>query len=187
LLHVEAGIEIGALNTLLASKQLALRSLGGRNGQSLAGAISTSTHGGDINEPPLPQFVRAIHLVAVSGQEFWIERESDPITEDNRLRPVLPCPDTQPIRNDELFNAVVVSCGRFGIIYAFVVEVRRAFRVIEVVTRPNRNALLQALRDGITGNDLFGPVFTLLQADPLPAGLTEENRISAGTPTFFQQ
>ena len=33
LVHVEAGIEIGALNTLLASRGLGMRALGGRNGQ----------------------------------------------------------------------------------------------------------------------------------------------------------
>jgi hypothetical protein len=47
LIHVEAGIEVGALNEMLAAEGLAMRSLGGRNGQSIAGALSTSTHGGD--------------------------------------------------------------------------------------------------------------------------------------------
>jgi FAD/FMN-containing dehydrogenase len=51
LVHVEAGMEIGALNDMLEAEGLAMRALGGRNGQSLAGALSTSTHGGDWEEP----------------------------------------------------------------------------------------------------------------------------------------
>lgn len=187
LVHVEAGIEVGALNELLAAKGLAMRSLGGSNGQSLAGAISTSTHGGDWREPPLPDFVRAIHLVTVGGQELWIERASEPITQDDRLLPVLPCHDTIPIRNDETFNAVLVSCGRFGVIYSFVLEVRTAFRVVEVTTTPARKQLLQSLRDGLNTENLYGPLFDLLKTDPPPAGLAEAAGVIATTnPSFFQ-
>jgi FAD/FMN-containing dehydrogenase len=48
LLHVEAGIEVGALSEMLDAnpgEPWALPTLGGANGQSLAGVISTSTHG----------------------------------------------------------------------------------------------------------------------------------------------
>jgi FAD/FMN-containing dehydrogenase len=61
LFHVEAGITIGSLNQLLADAGLAMPTLGGANGQSLAGAISTSTHGGDIRLPPLADVVQAVH------------------------------------------------------------------------------------------------------------------------------
>ena len=158
---------------MLEAEGLAMGALGGRNGQSLAGALSTSTHGGDWKEPPLPDFVRAIHLVTDGGRELWIERSSEPITQDDRLQPVLACADTEIVRNDETFNAAIVACGRLGVIYAFVLEVRSAFRVVEVITRPSRAELLQALRDGIDSGDLYGPLFTLLKAIPAPAGLAE--------------
>lgn len=187
LVHVEAGIEIGALNDMLAADGLAMRALGGRNGQSLAGALSTSTHGGDWEEPPLPDFVRAIHVVIDGGRELWIERASEPITQDDRLQPVLPCADAQIVRNDETFNAAIVACGRFGVIYAFVLEVRRAFRVVEFITTPARTELLQSLRDGIDGGDLYGPLFTFLKALPAPAGLAEATGvIETGLPSYFQ-
>jgi hypothetical protein len=187
LVHVEAGIEIGALSAMLAADGLAMRTLGGRNAQSLAGALSTSTHGGDWEEPPLPDFVRAIHLVTNGGQEFWIECASEPITQDDRLQPALPCAGTHILRNDDTFNAALVSCGRFGVIYAFVLEVRTAFRVVEVVTTPARKDLLQALREGIDGGDLYGSLFTLLKAIPAPAGLAETTGVIANRdPSFFQ-
>lgn len=49
---------------------LALRTVGGANGQSLVGAFSTSTHGGDIHEARLPDQIRAMHMVTVGGQEL---------------------------------------------------------------------------------------------------------------------
>jgi len=48
-------------------------------------------------------------------QEYWIERESAPITSNARLGSVLPCPDTLVIRDDEAFDAIAVGLGRFGI------------------------------------------------------------------------
>lgn len=95
LVHVEAGIEIGALCEMLQQAGWAMPTLGGSNGQSIAGAISTSTHGGDWDQPPLADYVRAIHLITHGGQELWIERESDPIITDARLAPVMPCADTR--------------------------------------------------------------------------------------------
>src|SRR2546429_3529578 len=53
LFHVEAGITIGALNQMLADAGLAMPTLGGANGQTLAGASSTSTHGGAGKRPAI--------------------------------------------------------------------------------------------------------------------------------------
>lgn len=182
LVHVEAGIRIAKLSEDLEARGLALPTIGGANGQALAGAISTSTHGGDWQHPPFPDLVRAIHLVTDGGREVWIERASAPITQDDRLAPVLPCAQTELIRDDSLFEAVLVACGRFGIIYSVVLEVRRSFRVVEVVTTPVRADVLQALRDGVGAGTLLGPLFTLLSATPPPSGITD----ATGTPYFVQ-
>lgn len=188
LVHVEAGMEIGALTDLLANLGLGLATLGGANGQSVAGAFTTSTHGGDWDQPPLVDCVRAIHLVTDGGRELWIERASDPITTDARLAPALPCPGTQIVRSDELFNAALVSFGRFGVIYSFVLEVRRAFRVVEVVTQVSRAAVFAALTAGMGSANLFDPLFTLLAQTPPPSGLSEAPIIALAstTPYFFQ-
>src|SRR5205807_7841497 len=52
LIHVEGGIKIATLNLQLAERGLAMPTLGGANGQSIVGALSTSTHGSDFAEPP---------------------------------------------------------------------------------------------------------------------------------------
>lgn len=182
LVHVEAGIRIATLSELLDSQGLAMPTLGGANGQALAGVISTSTHGGDWQQPPFPDLVRAMHLVTDGGKELWIERASDPITSDDRLTPVLPCNETDILRDDRVFDAAVVACGRFGVLYSFVLEVRRSLRVVEVVTTPTRSEVLQALRDGIGNGTLFQPLFDLLSTTALPAGLDD----ATGEPYFLQ-
>lgn len=156
--------------------------LGGNSGQSLAGVISTSTHGGEWQQPPFPDLVRALHLVTDAGREVWIERETEPLTTDDRLRPQLSCPDTEIRRNDDLFDAVIVACGRFGVIYSVVLEVRPQFRVVEAIAQPQRAAVLQALRDGLGQATPFAPLFDLVAAEPVPAGLTD----ATGTPYYVR-
>jgi FAD/FMN-containing dehydrogenase len=180
LFHVEAGIRIATLSERLEAKGLAMPTLGGANGQALAGVISTSTHGGDWQQPPFPDVIRALHLVTHGGQEKWIERASSPLTTDDRL--ALPCADTEVIRDDEIFDAAIVTCGRFGVIYSFVLEVVPSFRVVEAVTKPTRSEVLQALRDGVTNQTLFQPLFDLLAPTAPPAGLDD----AMGEPYFFQ-
>jgi hypothetical protein len=48
---------------------LVLETMGGSSGQTLAGAISTGTHGGDIFMGPLADCVLAIHLVGAGGTQ----------------------------------------------------------------------------------------------------------------------
>jgi Protein of unknown function (DUF3892)/FAD binding domain len=182
LVHVESGIRIATLSELLESQGLSMPTLGGSNGQALAGVISTSTHGGDWQQPPFPDLVRAIHLVTDGGKELWIERASDPITSDERLTPVLPCDDTEILRDDRAFDAAIVACGRFGVIYSFVLEVRRTLRVVEAVTTPTRAEVMQALRDGVAAGTVFEPLFDLLETTSVPSGLDD----ASGTPYFLQ-
>jgi hypothetical protein len=169
LFHVEAGITIGSLNQLLADAGLAMPTLGGANGQSLAGAISTSTHGGDIRLPPLADVVQAVHLVTVGGQEVWIERASEPVTTDDRLRPVLPCPDTRIRRDDDLFHAAIVAGGRFGVIYSLVLKVVPAFRLAEYTVERLTADVVSDLRSGIGAGTGLALLLAAL-ADP-PADL----------------
>jgi len=68
--HVEAGIKLRHLLADLAGCGLSLPTMGDGAGQSLAGALSTGTHGGDLRVPPLVEWVRAVHLVSASGREI---------------------------------------------------------------------------------------------------------------------
>jgi hypothetical protein len=108
--------------------------LGGAGGQTIVGALNTGTHGGDFDRPPVADCVKAIHLVADGGKHYWIEparavpfrRVSTKLIEDERLYEVYGAAEYggrdnfEIIRDDEMFNAVLVSAGRFGIIYSVV-------------------------------------------------------------------
>jgi hypothetical protein len=111
--------------------------LGGAGGQTVVGAVNTGTHGGDFDRPPLADAVHAIHLVADGGRQFWIERvHSDlpQLFDDERLHDVYgPSPDFEIVREPDnaLFNAVLVSAGRFGVIYSVVLRAVRQYSLWE--------------------------------------------------------
>lgn len=185
LVHVEAGIKLWQLVQMLDAVGLALPTLGGSNGQALAGVINTSVHGGDWNEPAFPGVVRAIHLVTDGGREVWIEPTSAPVTQDDRLKPTLACPDLEVIRSDEVFNGALVGLGRFGVVYSYVIEVRPQFWVAELATRPDRNAVFAALRAGAgRPANPFAPLLSLLSQDQGPPTFGE-SRLGP-EPSFFQ-
>jgi hypothetical protein len=166
LVHVEAGMKVATLNAQLDARGLAMPTLGGSNGQSIVGAFSTSTHGADFHEPPFCDLVHAMHVVGPGGQEYWIERESAPITSSARLGRALPCPDTLIIRDDEAFDAMVVGFGRFGIIYSVVLEAVPAYSLgqqRDVLPSP---LVLALLRQGHAARTGFRP---LLDALPQPS------------------
>lgn len=116
----------------------ALPTMGGGAGQTFVGAALTGTHGGDFMMGPIADSIRAIHLVADGGRHYWIEPDQDPpITDDDKLydlygRDEYGGIDNFEIKRDtELFDAVRIGGGRFGIIYSIVIGVVRQFSLQE--------------------------------------------------------
>ncbi|MEM9191050.1 MAG: FAD-binding protein [Myxococcota bacterium] len=131
--HVEGGIKLFDLNCQLDAMGLALPTLGGSRGQSLAGVLGTGTHGADVDLPPIADAVRAIHLVGPGGQQWWIEPNFHAITtrqmlDDARAQGLID-PTTKNVYDDEWFNSVLVSMGCAGVIYSVIVECVPAFRL----------------------------------------------------------
>jgi len=121
------------------------KTLGGSGGQTVFGALTTGTHGGDVRLPPIADSVRAMHLVADGGKHYWIEPESFQgtalqarLTDDAKLMNFygdsrFGGPDLfEIIRDDTLFNAVLMSAGRFGVIYSVVIEATRQYCLHQV-------------------------------------------------------
>jgi hypothetical protein len=135
LLHVEAGIKLDKLVAVLRSLEWELKTLGGSTGQSLAGAISTSVHGMDPTVGPLPDMVRAIHLVGPGGIQHWTEPSSKVITDRIALRAALGVADENIHYDDDWFNSVLVSIGSLGIIYSFVIELDDKYDLVETRER----------------------------------------------------
>ncbi|WP_420452025.1 D-arabinono-1,4-lactone oxidase [Ilumatobacter sp.] len=75
---VQAGIRLGALNDALAVRGLALPNLGDIDRQSIAGAISTATHGTGAGHGNLATTVVAMTLVVGDGSVRRIDEDTDP-------------------------------------------------------------------------------------------------------------
>jgi len=117
----------------------AFRTLGGAGGQTVYGALTTGTHGGDYRQRPISDAVMAVHLVTDGGAHFWIEPASNPInqqlTDDHKLRDaydnLVPGVPFDIIRDDDVFHSVTVGAGRFGVVSSFVARVEPQYSLHE--------------------------------------------------------
>ena len=73
-MRVEAGIRLHALSAELHARGLAMPNLGDIDVQSLAGALSTGTHGTGARLPNLSGQVEAMELVLADGSERTLDR-----------------------------------------------------------------------------------------------------------------
>ena len=142
LVHVEAGTTIKQLYEALDNPSTAvdpiprdrwtLPTMGGASGQTIAGAISTGTHGGDFNQPPIADMVRAIHLIDSEGNLHWIERGgSGAITDPAAVAATWVADEEHIHQDDDWFRSVLVSLGNFGVIYGYIIEVQAQFGISE--------------------------------------------------------
>ena len=128
LLFVQCGCAIQEINEILKVKNKSLKTSGASNGQTIAGAISTGTHGLTFNFGAVQDFVVGLHIIAGNGHNYYLERATDPITIPTFANAI----QAQPIKNDDLFNDALVSFGSFGIIHGILIEATDIFH-LEVV------------------------------------------------------
>ncbi len=152
-------------NLMCSPSSRAMPTLGGSGGQSIAGAISTGTHGGDIQISPIADAVMAIHLIGPGGQEWWIERsggltegsDEDTRLELQRIATTVPdagnelCADIIVRKDNDIFNAVMVSLGRMGFIYSLVIRVEKPFKLKE----RRRDDIWETFRNNLTNLSLL--------------------------------
>jgi hypothetical protein len=151
LVRVEAGMRIRDLNRWLDREQgLALSNMGGYDGQTVAGVISTSTHGSGLRFGPLSDFVRSVDLVAAGGQRYRIEPEHGP-TDRELWEPEHP--DWELVQDDDRFAAVRVGMGCLGVIYAVILVVEPGYLLTEV----RRPSTWEDLREDLHRGALLDP------------------------------
>lgn len=78
LVTVPAGMTLHALNSLLARHRLALPNLGDIDAQTVAGAISTGTHGTGAGYGCLSTFVEAVTLITGTGEVLRCSADENP-------------------------------------------------------------------------------------------------------------
>ncbi len=129
LVRVQAGMTIAELNAHLHASKLALPNMGGFDGQTVAGVISTSTHGSGIRFGPLSDLVRSLDVVGPGGSVYRIEPH-DGLSEPAAYRARYP--DQQLIQDDRWFRAAVVGMGCMGLIHSVILGVCPMFYLREV-------------------------------------------------------
>jgi L-gulono-1,4-lactone dehydrogenase len=145
LMRVSGGMTIQDLNTALNQRGLALINMGGFDGQTLAGVISTSTHGSGLSLGAFPSFVEALIVINADGQMMQIEKAGG-ITDPAKF--AAQGGGIQLVQDDRVFNASVVGVGCLGIIYAVILRVRSQYWLSETRTLYKWSNLREQLREG---------------------------------------
>lgn len=119
----QCGTGIWELSKDLRGDSLSLKTSGASNGQTIAGAMSTGAHGSSIDVGGVQDYVVGIHLIVSPIRHIWLERKSAPVVSDYFIQKI----ETELIRDDDLFNAALVSFGSFGIIHGVLIETETLF------------------------------------------------------------
>ncbi|MFO0744190.1 MAG: D-arabinono-1,4-lactone oxidase [Myxococcota bacterium] len=118
--RLAANAKLREVNVALHEKQLAFANLGSAVFQTVAGVISTSTHGSGIGLPPIADAVASLLMVGEGGDLVRLE-PSDGITDPAAHRAAHP--DVRLEQSDDAFDAALVSFGCFGVLIEVVVKV----------------------------------------------------------------
>jgi hypothetical protein len=122
LFFAQCGNAVEEVHDALAAHGLALKTSGASDGQTLGGAIATGTHGAANQIGAMQDSVVAIHLLVEDGTPLWIERASQPVVSD-RFLGFVDTPAGNLRRDDDLFDAALVSFGSFGVVHGYLIEV----------------------------------------------------------------
>ncbi len=125
LLFLQCGVSVQEANDHFFQRGMALRTSGASNGQTIAGAVATGTHGSAFSFGAMQDSVLGIHLVVSPTRVIWLERASHPVVTDGFLARL----GAEPVRDDALFNAALVSFGSFGLIHGLLVEAEPAYKL----------------------------------------------------------
>ncbi len=133
LVTVQAGMRLRELNKILARAGLAMPNLGDIDVQTVAGAISTGTHGTGAKLGCLSTFVAGLTLVTGTGEVITCSAD----------------------RHPEVFDAARVGIGALGVLSEVTLRCVEAF-TLRADDRPARLAdVLGDLDSYVLGNDHF--------------------------------
>jgi hypothetical protein len=120
---VSGSMKISQLNRTLSMQALALQTAGASDGQTLAGACATGTHGAAIRVGAIHDTIRAVHLMVAPNRAVLLQPASQPLTADaaEALTDWLDM-STELISDDLLFQAARVHLGSLGLVLHMVLE-----------------------------------------------------------------
>ncbi|GAB3663238.1 D-arabinono-1,4-lactone oxidase [Echinicola sediminis] len=126
LVWVEAGTTIKKLNKTLTEMGYSITNMGGIDHQTISGAISTGTHGTGVHLPAIHGMIRAIQIITHGGQKLQVEPSKGISKKHLSMNG-----DFKILRDTKTFDAMSVSLGAFGIIYAYILRVEHEYWLLE--------------------------------------------------------
>lgn len=135
----QCGVSVQELSERLKVRGRSLKTSGASNGQTIAGALSTGTHGSAFTVGAFPEFVVGLHLIVSPTRHIWLERASYPVASDTFISKI----GAEPVRDDDLFKAALVSFGSFGFIHGVMIETVPLFLYEAYRRRMPLDALLE--------------------------------------------
>ncbi len=130
---IQPGIKLWQLNEVLDKEGLALANLGSISKQSVAGAISTGTHGSGINYQILGSQIEAFTLIKADGEKVVLQRELD----------------------KEVFSKCIVNLGCLGVISEITLNVVPAFNLRDYTIAIPFSEAVERLHEFVNQTDHF--------------------------------
>lgn len=106
----QSGITLQALHAELAKYDLAMINVGSISDQTLAGIVTTATHGSGIKYGVMSTHVMALTILMADGSRLYCSRDEQP----------------------DLFVASICGLGSTGLVLTIQLEVEPAFRLKEI-------------------------------------------------------
>jgi hypothetical protein len=132
----------------------ALRTQGASNGQTIAGALGTGTHGSAIDVGALESQVAGIQLLTAT-RNIWLERPGDPVLNKDFAARL----GAELVRDESLFRAALVSLGMLGIVHSVLIRTTGRYRLRSWLKKMRFADVEHAMNSlDFTGTPLPGPV-----------------------------
>lgn len=127
--RVLAGTNLRELcQRVLAPTELGLLNIGPFDGQTIAGAVNTNTHGTGLRWPGFADMVRSVEMFVIVPKEngdeveLWVIEPSDGISDPGQFEEE--AGDRHLVQDDDAFRSVVCGYGLFGVAYSYTLAVR---------------------------------------------------------------
>jgi len=149
----EAGITLNKLHVALGALGLAMSNLGSISDQTLAGVITTATHGSGVNYGVISAHVLALGLLLADGT-------------------LVRCSKTE---NPDLFMASLCGLGSTGLLIFVTLEVEPAFRLKEVSETVGLDETIENL-DELAGSGEHVRMWWFPQTDRVRVSVADRTR-----------
>ena len=154
LLLLQCGMSMLQISEKLEAAGRSLKASGASNGQTIAGATATGTHGSAFAFGAVHDAIVGLHIITGPNRHVWVEKASNPVASDAFIEWL----GAERISDDDVFNAAVVSFGSFGFIHGVLLETAPIF-------------LLEEHRQAVAYTDALRQTLNHLQFDAIKDSL----------------